>query len=574
MVEVPYRLRQPAIAAAMEERLKRLLFASFLIGALLPGCRRGETPVPASTQTPVSNAQNPESGGVVVRRLESDLNSLNMAYIGSDSEKQVLSYILDPLVDINKSLEVVPAIAESWEISPDGRLYTFHLNKAATFSDGKPVQAADVLYTIRLLANPATEAAQFSGYFESLDQGLTKALDPYTVQIGFKTPRASQLLAFNIGILPQHFYTRGDFKLDFNDRVMGAGPYTLTSWERGKQIILDKRKTYWRAKPYVDRVIFKLVPDDAVAWKALKLGNIDETSVNSDQWKFERDDPEVQKKIDLKKYYALSYNFIPWNEKNPILADKRMRRALSMCLDRTSIINNVYFGTARIITGPFTPDQWAYNSDVPAIPYDPQQARRILASLGWNDTDGDGWLDKNKQPLSLDLLVSAGNSTSNLQAQIFQDALKSIGVKLNVLRLDGATMIGRVLGGKYDAAMLAWNLDLDPDVYSYFHSSQIPPHGQNVIYYSNPAADRLIEAARTEFDQKKRLDLYHQLHALLAEDQPYTWVVQVSLKWGVSRRIHGVEMAGGLGPYEWLPGPYDWWIPKSEQTRAAGLSAR
>ncbi|MEO8216545.1 MAG: ABC transporter substrate-binding protein [Acidobacteriota bacterium] len=554
--------------------MKRLLFAWALIVSFLPGCQQREpTAATAAQATSTAEAGIPEDGGIVVRRLDAGLNTLNMAYIGSDSEKQVLSYILDPLVDVNKSLEVVPAIAESWEISPDGRVYTFHLDKAATFSDGKPVQANDVLYTIRLLANPATEAAQFSGYFDTLDQGLTKALDPYTVQIGFKAPRASQMLAFNIGILPEHFYTKGNFKEDFSDRVMGSGPYTLTSWDRGKQIVLDKRKIYWRTKPFVDRVIFKVITDDTVAWKALKLGDIDESDITSDQWKFERSDALVQKAIDLRKYYTLGYNFIPWNEKNPILADKRMRRALSMCLDRTSIINNVYFGTARIITGPFTPDQWAYNSDVPAIPYDPQQARRILASLGFHDSDGDGWLDKDKKPLSLDLLVSAGNATSILQAQIFQDALKSIGVKLNVVRLDGATMIGRVIAGKYDGAMLAWNLDLDPDVYSYFHSSQVPPHGQNVTYYSNPQVDRLIEASRGEFDQKKRAEIYHQLHALLAEDQPYTWIVQVSLKWGVSRRIHGVELAGGLGPYEWFPGPYSWWIPKGQQTRKVGPAA-
>ena len=534
-----------------------LLLSLLLIGS--NGCRR-ERDAAVSTAT-ADAAATPQEGGTLVRRIEADVDTLNMALIGSGPEKQVLSFIHDALVDVNERLELIPGIAEKWEISEDKRSYIFHLNPRANFSDGTPVRASDVVYTLKTIADPSTESAQLSGYFEGLDLARTRAIDEHTVEVAFDRARASQLAAFNIGILPEHFYGKGDFKNDFNDVVLGTGPYVLVRRDAGQQIILERRENYWRTKPFIQQIVFKVIPDDTVAWNAAKRGDIDETKMTSDQWQLERNRPEVVSTIDIKRFYSLDYNFIAWNNRNPILSDKRVRIALSMCLDRAAIINNVYFGTARIITGPFTPDQSAYDPDVPAIEYHPEEAARLLASIGWRDTNGDGVLDKDGRPLAIEVLLSAGNKTSNLQAQLFQDSLKKIGVRLDLARVDGATMISRALEGDYAATFLAWGLDLDPDPFSYFHSSQFPPNGMNIVYYANPEADRLMEQAREELDPDARIELYHQLHRVLAADQPYAWTVQPSLKWAVNKRIQGVRESNGLGLFLWHPGPYEWWIP-------------
>ncbi len=534
--------------------------ALILILLQVSGCRR-EQSVPAPTETTASSV--PQDGGTLVRRLEADINTLNMALIGTGPEREVMSLLHDPLIEVNERLELIPGIAERWEISEDKRSYIFYLNPLATFSDGTPVRASDVVYTIRTIADPATESAQLSSYFVGLDPLRTRAIDEFTVEVGFDRARASQLAAFNIGILPEHFYSKGDFGEDFNDTVLGSGPYVLTKRDPGQQIILERRKDYWRTTPHIQRVIFRIIPDDAVAWNAAKRGDIDETKMTSDQWQLERNRPEVTSTIDIRRFYSLDYNFIAWNNRRPLLADPRVRTALSMCLDRAAIINNVYFGTARIITGPFTPDQNAYDPDIPPIEFRPEDAARILASLGWRDTDRDGVLDKDGKPLAIEVLLSAGNKTSNLQAQIFQDALAKIGVRLDLVRVDGATMISRALEGDYDATFLAWGLDLDPDPYSYFHSSQFPPNGMNIVYYSNPEADRLMEQAREELDPAARIALYHQLHGVLAADQPYTWTVQPSIKWAVNKRIQGLRESNGLGLFLWYPGQYEWWIPET-----------
>jgi peptide/nickel transport system substrate-binding protein len=525
-----------------------------------PACRR-EGPYPSKNGAEVTDSAGIQDGGTLVRRLEDDVGSLNFVLMKTDYEKQVLSYLHDPLLDLDADMRLVPALARSWEVAPDGKTYTFHLDPRANFSDGSKVLASDVVFTLRAIVNPATQSAQYAALFEGLDIAKTVALDPLTVQVVFNTARASQLSAFNIPVLPEHVYGKGDFRRDFNEKVVGSGPYVLARRQRGSQILLERRENYWRTRPYIRRILFKIISDEAVAWNAMKRGDIDEIRVSSDHWNFDRNDPQVQKVMDLRRFYGLDYNFIPWNNRDPLLSDKRVRKALSMCLDRSSLIKDLYYGTARIITGPFTPDQWAYNPAVPPVEFNIAGARQLLGQAGWRDTDGDGILDRGGKPLEIEFLVRGGNKTSEQLAQIYQATLKQAGVLLKITPTDQATYFERFTTGKYQGAIFAWDLDVDPDPFPYFHSSQIPPNGENYVYYSNPAADRLMEQARQELDFQKRVQLYQQLHAILAEDQPYTWIVQVSTKWAVNHRVRNMKEAKGLGLFLWYPGPLDWWIP-------------
>jgi peptide/nickel transport system substrate-binding protein len=132
---------------------------------------------------------------------------------------------------------------------------------------------------------------------------------------------------------------------------------------------------------------------------------------------------------------------------------------------------------------------------------------------------------------------------------------------MNIVVVDMTIAIQRTIyTGNYESVYMSWDLDPDPDVYPLFHSSQFPPRGQNYVYYANPAADRLIESGRRELNQSKRTDIYQELHVVLADDQPYTWITQPSLKWAVNRRVRGVKLSNGFGLFGWYPGPFEWWI--------------
>lgn len=540
--------------------MRRSSLAAALLVAL--ACAPSEPPAPARTDV-AAESEQPREGGRVVRRFASDINTLNFVRHTTSFEKNVLSYIHTPLVELNQELQVVPGLARSWTVTPDGLIWTFELNPEATFSDGEKVTAADVVFTLRKIVDPDSGSAQYASLFDSLDLDQTRALDEDTVRVVFRTAKAEQLLSFNIAILPEHFYSKGDFESDFDRTILGSGPYVLTQMQPGRSILLTRRDDYWAEKPWITEVQFQIIPDDAMAWNAIRRGEIDETRMHSDQWISAREDPSVMNEVDLRRFYMLSYNFIPWNTRDPVLADARVRRALAMCFDRSSVITNLFHGTARVITGPYTPDQWAYNADVPAIRFDPVAARELLHSAGWTDGNSDGFLDRGGQPLEIELLLASGNATSAAQGQVFQAGLAEAGVRARLTTLDPPVLFERILGGKFQGAFLAWDLDLDPDLYALFHSSQIPPHGSNFVGYSNPEVDRLIEAGRTTLDRQKRQAIYRQLHAELAEDQPYLWLVQVSTKWGVRRRVRNVEEAPGLGLYLWYPGPLQWWLADS-----------
>lgn len=529
---------------------QRLSMTAFLL-VVFACSGGGERPAPRTT-----SAAAPQDGGRLVRRLEADVNTLNFLLHTTDHERYVLDYLYDPIVGVDANIQPVPAAAKSWDVSPDGKTYTFHLDPHGTFSDGTRVTARDLVFTLNKLLDEQSQ--QFATWFEHLDRAQTRAADDFTAVVVFKEARPAQLFAFNIGILPEHVYAKGNFKNDYNDTAVGNGPYRLARREKGISILLERRADYKGVRPHIDSVLFKVVNDHAVALQAVRRGDIDETRVPNDLWFVQKD--ALAQDVNFVQTFRLSYNCILWNERHPVLAQKSVRRALAMAYDRDHIIQSLYHGAARAMSGPFTPDQWAADPDVKPIAYDPPAARRLLEADGWRDADGDGVLEKGGRPLSFEVVFPAGDTIGTSQSQIFQAALKSIGADMRIRTMDGAMFFDRIMQGDFDAAMMAWSLDPDPDVYPLFHSSQLPPGGMNIVHYKNVALDGLIEASRRELDPAKRTQLFHQIHRVLADDQPYLWTVQVASTWAVRKRVHGVRESKGMGLFFWWPGAREWYL--------------
>ena len=539
-----------------ERKLARVaVLASLLL--ILAACKERETPAPPAPATTTQAVETgPVVGGRLVRRLEADINTLNYVLQSSEDERQVLQYLYDPMIDFDANLEPIPGTIAKWEVEDGGKAYVLHVDPRAKFSDGTPVTAADVIFTLEKILDE--ESAQFAAWFDGLDRAQSKAIDDKTARVVFKVPRVTQLISFNIGVMPKHVYEKGDFQR--NTQVIGNGPYVLERRETGKTISLKRNENYWREKPYIDSVVFRVIADDNVAWTALKRGDIHVTRVNNDTWA--REKLAVKDRIDFHNIYPLAYNCAPWNMKDPLFADASVRRALAMAFDRQTVIDGLYHGEAKAISGPFTPDSWANNPDVHPVEFNLQGASALLASAGWKDSDNDGTLDRDGKPFAFTMLITAGSKTSADQSQIYQDALKKIGIQMTISTLDAAAFFDRILKGNYQAAMVAWSIDPDPDPYSLFHSSQMPPTGLNVVHYSNAEVDRLLERGRTTFDRSRRTEIYHQLHDIIASDQPYLFIVQVGYKWAVDKRVKDVKNGKGLGLFLWRPGPYGWWLAK------------
>jgi peptide/nickel transport system substrate-binding protein len=543
--------------------------AVLLVGLLFVlGCDRDEKRVAAPrTPPPAVDDSTPQDGGTVVRRLDADVVTLNPVAAATIVDRHVDNLIYSPMVHLDEQLQPVAGLAESWDISADGKLYRFSLNQKATFSDGTPVRASDVLFTLRKIIDPASEAVQVIGAFEHLDLARTRVIDDHTIEVAFRQPLAAQLIRFNdLLVLPEHVYSKGNFRTDYNFTAVGSGPYKLLRRDAGKEIVLVRRADYWGKRPSAERIVFKVIVDYGTAWNALKRGDIDETRVASDVWQRERQNPALTKTIDFRRFYTLSFNFITWNTRHPHLSDKRVRRALAMCIPMEAVIKDLYHGTARMMSGPFTPDDYAYNPNVEAVRYDLEGAKALLASAGWTDTNGDGTLDRDGKPFTIELMIMSGGAATAQFAQMVQGEMKKIGLGAELVTIDPSVALQRIGKGNYQAAYLGFELDADNDPYSILHSSQAPPRGQNFAYYRNAEVDALIETARRELDRSKRKDLYWKVHQIVADDQPYTFTVQVSSKWGINRRLRGVEESRGYGLFRWFPGEQAWWIPRELRT--------
>lgn len=490
----------------------------------------------------------------VAVRIDADVKTLNYVLHTEEAERVVLSFIYEPLIALDGNLNPIPGLAAEWHVSDDHRTYTLRLDPRATFSDGRPVLASDVLFTLHKILD--APSMQFASWFDSMDRQQTAAIDPRTVRVVFKTARVAQLLAFNIAVMPEHVYGAGDFTT--NPAVVGSGPYVLKRRDQNG-IFLEARSDYWREKPSIASFVFRPIADEGVAWRALMRGDVDVSRVNNDTWAHDKDKAEVRDKLQFLDVWLLSYNCIAWNLRHPPFDDPRVRRALAMTFDRRAIIAALYHGQARAVTGPFTPDQWANDPTVEPIEFDPQAARSALAAIGWRDTNGDGFLDRGGKPFAFTLLIPTGNVARD-QSVLMQAALRDIGIRMDISTMDFASLFERVLAGNFEATFFSWTNEPDPDPFSLFHSSQKPPAGLNVGSYASNDADRLMEQARIEFDPTRRAALYHQLHALLARDQPYLWMVQVSSKWGVNRRVQNVRASHGLGLFHHHPGPFAWRI--------------
>jgi peptide/nickel transport system substrate-binding protein len=475
----------------------------------------------------------------VRRRLAVEPSSLNPILAQTADERLVAQCLFSPLLYLNAQLQPVPGLATLTYATP--REFTFRL-LPATFSDGVPVRPQDVLFTLRHVVDPATRSPSQS-FFSDIDLAASRVVDERSLLLVFKEARPGRLIQFaTLYVIPEHVY--GASLERFDQRVVGSGPYELTARGRGK-IDLHRRASYWREPPPIARIHFRTVTSSDTAWNAIRSGELDETEIATETWRQtkDRDLPLV-----LHEYFTLNYNFIAYNLQDPLLRDREVRLALARLVDVPAIIENLYGGGARRLTGPFIPGTWAYDPEVPAIDYDVAAAREVLKRKSGG------------KRIALEFLVMSGSSASRSVAEILHDAYAKAGVDLKIVQLDPAMAISNIMEGKFQITSLSWNLDADPDVYPIFHSSRMPPQGQNFVRYADETVDRLLEQARRELDPQQRQRLFHQIHGRLAADQPYTWLFQVSVKHAFRPRLQNVQFSDGYGPFLWYPGELGWRI--------------
>lgn len=547
------------------ERPRMRKYAAAGIAVLLSlsiSCGGGGGADDGNTGTDVGS-EGPKLGGTLIRRIESECRTLNWILGTTAYENYVTLLLYDPLLYYGKNLEYVPVLAESYKVSDDHMRITVRLRPNIFWHDGKPITADDVKFTMDKIQDPKVAALNKSGYFSKLDR--LEVVDDRTVVFHWKEPYAPSVYALTqLTPMPKHVYDVPDFdKNPANRKPVGSGPYKFEEWRMSQYISVVRNEDYYGKKPYLDRVIFRVIEDDAVALNALKAGELDEMRVSQIQWEKQTVDDDFTSKFNKLHYYIPSYNYIGWNCRTEWFKDRRVRLAMTKLFDRESVNAKIYSGYAKMISGPFYINSWAYDRSVKPHPFDPQDAKRLLREAGWVDSDGDGIRDKDGIKFEFEIVIHAGSITAKQFAELLQEELRKAGVSMKIRRLEGATFFEKVDEGRFDACMLAWQLDLDPDIFDTFHSSQVPPLGLNHVFYSNARVDSLLELGRVTFEQDERAAIYHEIHRLMHLDQPYTFINTVPHKRPINKRLKNIVLSPN-GPFDFYPGSRYWYIDETD----------
>jgi peptide/nickel transport system substrate-binding protein len=492
---------------------------------------------------------------VVRRRLEGEPKTLNPILATMDPEQIVLALLERNLLDYDEKLNLVPGLAEDVSDSPDHLVYTIRLRKDARWEDGTPVTSADVVFTITTLLDPKAPALTRRALFEGFVKA--EAVDPRTARVVFKSAAAGRRDAFNLPLLSAAAWSGGDVATHPRNRnPLANGPYRLGAWEAGRTLTLVRNTQYFGEKPAPEQVIFRVVPENAPAFAALESGALDEMKLTFTQ----------KKELDAKAgtpgaprvvtFDELSYSYLGWNNRLPIFADRRVRRALTMLVDRESIGRNLFGGLAKLANGPLPPAYWAWDASLAPWPYDPKAAEALLDEAGFRKGP-DGMRRKGSLHLAFTLSLGMGSNIQRQIVELAQQSYRKVGIGMAIQQLEWATFAAKMDAGECEAWAAALNLDPNPDLSVSWHSAQAPPNGSNAAFYKNPEVDGLLDRLKTTFDRAETRALLVRVQSLIHEDEPVTFLNIPLTKWGFSSRVTNVKTSP-YGLFLFWPGAAGW----------------
>lgn len=531
-----------------------------LLGALLllllVACDNPET-----TSLPgVEQALTPEYGDTFIEASIGDASTL-LPVLASDSASSDINGLLyNGLVRYDKDLVIEGELAESWQISEDNLTITFKLRKNVKWHDGVPFTSADVKFNYELYIDPHTPTA----YAESFKQVTSvEAPDPYTFIVHYDKPYAPALISWGMSVHPKHLLEGQDVtKSPLARKPVGTGPYKLVEWQSGEKIVLESNPDYFEGQPYIKRVVYRIIPDTATQFLELQTGSLDFMGLSPLQYDRQTDTAAFRRLYNKYRYLNFGYTYLGYNLRRPLFQDKRVRKALSFAINKQEIIDGVLLGYGVAATGPYKPDTWVYNPNVPRYDYNPEKARALLAESGWSDSDNDGILDKDGQKFSFVIVTNQGNDLRSKTGEIIQRRFKDIGVEVKLRVIEWATFLKEFINpGNFDATILGWSGGPEPDQYNIWHSSKTGPRQLNFIKFENAEVDKLLEEGRRVFDQQQRKAYYDRFQEVLAEEQPYTFLYVGEALPAISKRFRGVDPAPAGIRYNFT----EWFVPKAEQ---------
>jgi peptide/nickel transport system substrate-binding protein len=477
-------------------------------------------------------------GATLVVALGTDPGTLNPAITTAGSVHPVTDQIFNGLVGLDEQTNPVPELAERWTVAGDGRTYTFHLRSGVRWHDGEPFTSADVQFTFEeaLLKYHSRTRAALVPALAGIDTP-----DALTVVFRFAEPYAPLLQRLDVveaSIIPRHRFEGEDvLSAPANLSPVGTGPFRFVQYRRGQHVALARNPDYFHERlPQLDRLVFRILPSGTTATMALERGEVDVlTSVPG--FEIERlralDDIIVAASAGGSGGSFCQEVLIP-NVTRPPFDRLEVRRAFYQALDRSSLVDRVYFGQGTPSTGPISRDlSWVYTGDVRTYPHDPAEAERLLDRAGY---------PRGAKGTRLRIRFTHPAQHARL-AQLVREQAGRVGIDLALEGLDFNASVEKTFVRKdFDLGFASFCNGADPDIgvrRAYVSTNIAPVPFSNGAGYVNPEVDRLFHQAATTLDRAARAAIYADLQRQLVEDLPYFWIID-----SAARRAYRASFTG------------------------------
>jgi peptide/nickel transport system substrate-binding protein len=507
--------------------------------------------------TDSASEEAPSYGGTAIAGIGSDFDVFNELATTSALGDQFIGHVLfQNLLVYDENLDYAPALADSFWVAEDGLSASFRMRGGVRWHDGRPVTVDDVIWSFEMskLDETAYPERQALEYVERAER-----VDERTVRFHFTALHAEPLADFMYWTpMPKHLLEDVPpaemINAPFNRQPVGNGPFRFVSWRANEQVVLEANEDYWAGRPYLDRVVFRVIPEPATAITELLSGGIDlyRNVPPSDMARLEASDAARPL-----SWPTLGFTFLMFNQREPIFQDVRVRRALTMATDRQSLVDGLVQGYGEVSTGPAASMQWERNEALEPWPYDPDEAKRLLAEAGWRDTDGDGILDRDGSPLRFEMTTNTDNILRRDILVALQSQFRAVGADARARSVEFNTMVDHWMSGEFDTVVAGWDLYLRFDPTQLFETGA--PYNGGA--YSNLRVDELLRRARTTLDRAEAAPLWDEFLQIVHDEQPYIFLIADHERWGASRRLRGVEPAAAPNAYAPLASIARWWIP-------------
>lgn len=465
----------------------------------------------------------------------------------------VTSVIFASLVSTDKQGKPIPELAEKWDVSSDQLTYTFHLRKDLKFSDGSPLTADDVAFTLTLLHDKAYEGevdiSQYAvkggkEYKEGKATSIEgiQVVDQQTIKITTEKVNSQAIFVLGGTVLSKAYYgkdykqnTSLDYLKDLYGKPLAAGPYKFEKYIPGQEVRFVANENYYAGKPKIQNFIYKITSGDTKL-QLFQTGEVDHTGLGTGDEVLEQ--AKALEFANIQIETAPSFSYIYMNNNKPYLNDKKVRQALIYGLDRKKYVDTALKGYGTVANVPIHPTSWAYTEEgVNKYEYDKEKAKKLLDEAGWK-VGSDGIREKDGQKLKLSYFGPSSAKDSDLLIPIAKENYKEIGVEFNPEFMDFNTMLSKVNKGDYDLASVSTPITSDP---SETAGEYLSTANETSLGYKNAKVDELIQKGIETVDIEKRKPIYKELYKELSDDPPVILLNYRRTITGYNGNIKGID---------------------------------